>query len=799
MLRSNLVLALALLGCADDGLHEALGPDIGKGDGGDAADRGCRVILRELDGLSKGRIDVAKSIIADGGRPSVLVTFDRQNFFELDDPSSTSGGLAGFQRFAFSIPVPSNASDERIEIIPFVKHNGGRLFDHNRHPNENYVAERATGHQIPLDEQTCPAQADAWGPIVSLRDDTSTFLTDKPVGGWWVTPIHATLLPSGKVLVTGWGRRDRESCFAGGSRRNGISYIIDPDDLTTSSLNVTPIDEDGNPSSDVLYCAGHTPIPDGRILYAGGSRYDGLGTPTQLEQGLDYARLFDPRTNTFRRITTPMTGGPAGSEGMRWYPSTTRLTDGRVLVTGGFTRCCGTEFTNRSIEVFDPAALDANVSPWSTLLTHEQGATEIGASIKDYPRVFSLPEPVPQQAASGVSRQVAVIGAAGRVMLLSTNPNVSAAQRFTSRSNARRPGNVGADDATSSMTSTGDLLVLGGTADGGAAQRADLYDPSTDRWRSIDTGISRYNAASVALPDGTTLIVNGDGGNDGDRRRPQVLDPRTDTIATMDPWTDDPNVRGYHSFALLLKDGRVLVGGGTNSEHGIGCERPDLRIYEPAYLNKGDRPVIAGTGTAPLTMAIGGGPVSLDVSGPPLAADGGAVLMALGSFTHGSDQNQRYVALTFDQTTPGSLSLHPPELASQAPPGDYMLFLVSAAGVPSVGKHVRIERANVPLCRVTFEVNGQQDLTSLGQDVHITGTIEELGKWSAAEGVKLSAPQYPRWQGTVNLPQGATIHYKAVVFDTATSGARFESGADRVATIPTGSGCAVSLPQDFRR
>ena len=42
--------------------------------------------------------------------------------------------------------------------------------------------------------------------------------------------------------------------------------------------------------------------------------------------------------------------------------------------------------------------------------------------------------------------------------------------------------------------------------------------------------------------------------------------------------------------------------------------------------------------------------------------------MALGSFTHGFDQNQRYVRL--DVTSDGTIT--PPASASIAPPGDYL-------------------------------------------------------------------------------------------------------------------------------
>ena len=72
---------------------------------------------------------------------------------------------------------------------------------------------------------------DSWGPVVELRDDTQSWPDGKPAGGWWVTPIHATLLPSGNILITGWGRRDRTECAQGGTRKHGTSFLLDPDML----------------------------------------------------------------------------------------------------------------------------------------------------------------------------------------------------------------------------------------------------------------------------------------------------------------------------------------------------------------------------------------------------------------------------------------------------------------------------------------------------------------------------------------------------------------------------------------
>ncbi len=68
---------------------------------------------------------------------------------------------------------------------------------------------------------------EAWGPALALRDDTTTF-AGRPAGGWFVTPIHITLLPDGKLLTTGWGRAQVDRCqFPEGSRAHGETFVLD--------------------------------------------------------------------------------------------------------------------------------------------------------------------------------------------------------------------------------------------------------------------------------------------------------------------------------------------------------------------------------------------------------------------------------------------------------------------------------------------------------------------------------------------------------------------------------------------
>ena len=65
-------------------------------------------------------------------------------------------------------------------------------------------------------------------------------------------------------------------------------------------------------------------------------------------------------------------------------------------------------------------------------------------------------------------------------------------------------------------------------------------------------------------------------------------------------------------------------------------------------------------------------------------------LIRLSSVTHAFNQSQLIYPLTFTVTGTTSLGGVGPASPNLAPPGPYMLFLVSQKGVPSVAKMVSV-------------------------------------------------------------------------------------------------------------
>jgi hypothetical protein len=225
------------------------------------------------------------------------------------------------------------------------------------------------------------------------------------------------------------------------------------------------------------------------------------------------------------------------------------------------------------------------------------------------------------------------------------------------------------------------ILVAGGSPSklnggGSATSTAEIIDMSaaTPTWSYTGAmANARYNENLVLLADGTVLAVGGGGGG-GAYTNPvlpaELYNPTTGQWSVM---ASQAIQRTYHSTAMLLPDGRVLSTGSDNSDN----TQLTYEIYSPPYLFKGARPRIK---SAPTSLTYG---ATFNISTPDASSITRVALLRPSATTHANDFDQRYVDLTFTVGR-GYIQATSPATGSIAPPGYYMLVIVSSNGVPSI-------------------------------------------------------------------------------------------------------------------
>lgn len=522
--------------------------------------------------------------------------------------------------------------------------------------------------QICAPTQIRTTTRDFWSPLIELRNDQ----------GDYISPLHAILLPNGKVLAMGIARKDLTVC----GLESGLSFLLDVAQLDSRPQSI-PESPDPLYPEDMLYCSGHALLPDGRVLAAGGMRI------TNHVYGLPYARILaNPHPKAWTRVTTPMSGGS------RWYPTVTALEDGQMLVGSGWFDLSAYPAPgpfNLSWERFDPSAYDRGDPPWSLLVGDQdvQRWRELGSMYTDYTQTFLLPTPIFGD--DGLERQVALYGRTGRVFLFNHQhdwPGEPEA-RFTSKPNSLRPGFPGdlAASAASGVLVSRRIVIAGGGGERTQSPLVNIYDPYQDQWNCMDMEISRSFTTTTILPDASVLIMSGYD-NSGESRRPQIIDPISRTVTNGQPWSRG-EMRGYHNVALLLPDGRVLVAGGALIDYEPGCEQPTYQLYSPEYLSYPEaRPSIVSA-ESQMTRGV---PYSVSYD------NGGVdrvVIVALGSMTHSIDMNQRHHQFKFSATNrvSGTFSIDWFPTNFEAPDGYYMLFLLRRHNdiyVPSKAEIIRL-------------------------------------------------------------------------------------------------------------
>lgn len=448
-----------------------------------------------------------------------------------------------------------------------------------------------------------PATRGEWGP---------TFQTP-------VVAIHQHLLPTGKVLL--WGDR-------------GPAQLWDP-----AGTSFTPIEKTYR-----IFCSGHTFLPDGRLLIAGGTITGTKGDPRAV--------IFDPATSTWS-ATSSMAQG-------RYYPTLTVLPNGRVLAVSG---------SDESGTVV-PIPEVSDGSTWRRLT-----AAPLSIPTPYYPAMFVAPNGrVFLAGFQGTTRYLAT-GGEGQ---WSTVGNRLVADRRLGSAVMYAPGKI--------------LYAGGGDPPTAAAEVIDLNQVAP-AWRSVaGMRFARRQMNATILADGQVLVTNGTSGAGFNNVAAAVPDaelwnPATESWRTMAPETVG---RSYHSAALLLPDGRVLSSG-SGEGGGVSYENSEFtgQVFSPPYLFNADgslaaRPTI---GSAPTRIRYG---TSFTVGSANAGTVTRGTLIRLSSVTHAFNQSQVIYPLAFTATGATTLSAQAPASGRLAPPGPYMLFLIGPTGVPSLAKMVTV-------------------------------------------------------------------------------------------------------------
>ena len=106
-------------------------------------------------------------------------------------------------------------------------------------------------------------------------------------------------------------------------------------------------------------------------------------------------------------------------------------------------------------------------------------------------------------------------------------------------------------------------------------------------------------------------------------------------------------------------------------------------IRRPAHFTMA-RPVITG---APASAAYGS---VFQIQTPSPASIAEVVLLRPGAVTHGFNMTQRLVECAIVGTNPGNVQVQAPPDGNIAPPGHYLLFILTAGRAPSLGRWIRI-------------------------------------------------------------------------------------------------------------
>ncbi len=439
------------------------------------------------------------------------------------------------------------------------------------------------------------------------------------------------------------------------------AYEFDPVAKTFRTLHI---------KTDV-FCAAGVTLPDkvGRQLNLGG--WAGDATYGTRLYWPDAAGTHDWQENV--NVLKLQAG--------RWYPSAMIMSNGSVMVIGG--SIGSNDAATPSIEVLPYTGTPPITMPW-LVRTHPNNL---------YPFVAVMP-------GGGIFVQYwneARIISQVDFSDLKVLPNVPGAV------NDDKGGRTYPLEGTAVLlpqrwpyTDPIGVLLCGGSTDGPGyaidncvSTQPEVANPV---WTIERMPSFRVMSCMAPLPDGTYLIANGAqhgvagfGLGSNPNLNALIYDPTKLVGHRITVAANTTIARLYHSEAITLLDGRVLISG-SNPEDGKNPEEYRIEVFNPPYLLSGlPRPTFTiankdwayGATEIPFTLG------AAQKNGPITVTLLGAV-----SSTHGNSMGARTIMpkVSCDGT---ACKVDAPPDNKICPPGWYQFFVLDG-GIPAIGVYVRI-------------------------------------------------------------------------------------------------------------
>ena len=497
--------------------------------------------------------------------------------------------------------------------------------------------------------------------------------------GKWGPTIDFPLVPVGVFIDPLGGKVISFSSYAHDSFGQGVSdhttYTAtwDPTTETISHRHVQETHHD-------MFCPGMAFDVNGRMIISGG-------------ESADKVSIYDPIKDDWISVQEMRIA--------RGYQGAATCANGHIFVIGGSWGPVGIDFGNRMGELYDPAA-----NKWTLL--NEVRSEDIATTMDwegDYRsdnHVWLMGWKNNSMFHAGPSKNMhwitltgnGAIQNAGRRGINDTMCGVAAMY------DAVEGKILVAGGASSYNYKDGDGNIKGGKATNDAfiITLGDVNSPVKVKKAGRGMHFPRSFTHAVILPNGETLVIGG-------QAEPRVFTEETAQLVpeiyspTRNTWTpvaSNSVVRAYHSFALLLRDATVLIGGGGLTIQ-LDVNHFDAQIYIPQYLltahgKRAKRPVILDISEA--TVLPGG---NFTITTDTEIVD--ASLVRYGGATHSLNNDQRRIPLQlYEEYDTNSLyeydySVSIPEDGGVAIPGYWMLFVMDRHGVPSEAKNVQIQIA----------------------------------------------------------------------------------------------------------